>query len=608
MFERWRSKKEEPLAEKEPGDSKLIRVISDLQKSEDVFNLVTQEIFDRTPGKFESVKKVRQHFAGVKDKTQALHLARLIDSTLGTGTFRKLGFISSSIDAPKNVLKILRKDLIKTSFGKQVEKGYYIGVMENYDIQWSLEKVGRDAWQNFFDANGQTLDGIQSSTKVEGKDDKTTAEVTISGSQTYDWRELAHIGATTKNVSTRMAGGFGEGTKDLALILLRDYGAREVQFLSNDWKINFYLHEVPKGTYGKKVRGLYLKKQDRESKTGNELRITFYGKDAEARSQTVMSAKEFFYSSENPDFKEASFDNKKTGGFKVLPPLQERHGSRTRNGHFYQAGQRMHHGDREKWGTVQGVNVWIWEKILPKDRDRGMITIREMEKNVIPFIVDSMEGSDLKKSVYDFKPQWDKTIFYEVGYTMLENIAKRLSETGVKLTFEDEYLANDLGLEEQWITNLLKSQGYKACPRFMGNIGMIKISEKFKELQNHLRIEATPAEAQKIALLKRAAQEIGLEENEVKDVWIFSAENEKNIFHGQYNEYFYWMAVEKLGQSFMDALHVYAHEAAHKKGPHGSAQFEYYWQELFKKINEFSTTKKEGFDKLKQEWDILSKE
>jgi len=42
-----------------------------------------------------------------------------------------------------------------------------MNVAESYGIRWDAEKCGRDAFQNFFDANGGTLDGVTVSTEVE---------------------------------------------------------------------------------------------------------------------------------------------------------------------------------------------------------------------------------------------------------------------------------------------------------------------------------------------------------------------------------------------------------------------------------------------------------
>ena len=78
----------------------------------------------------------------------------------------------------------------------------------------------------------------------------------------YDWIELVHLGGSTKTESETTAGGFGEGTKILSLVLLRDYGAKKVIFSSQDWELEFYIDKVPHGSYrNEKDRGLFVKKR-----------------------------------------------------------------------------------------------------------------------------------------------------------------------------------------------------------------------------------------------------------------------------------------------------------------------------------------------------------
>ena len=126
--------------------------------------------------------------------------------------------------------------------------------------------------------------------------------------------------------------------------------------------------------------------------------------------------------------------------------------------------------------------------------------------------------------------------------------------------------------------------------------------EQFKDLQSHNRVEATKPEEAKIKLLQEAASKIGLLEDEVKDVWLFSQEGEKSPFIGQYNGMFYWLSRETLGKSFHDCLDTYVHEAAHKDGLHGDAKFEYGESARKKKITQFILDHKDEWDVLEEQW------
>jgi len=76
-----------------------------------------------------------------------------------------------------------------------------------------------------------------------------TGRVLIRAPQDYDWRELIHFGGTTKQDSETSAGGFGEGLKIAAFILLRDQGAKQVRAASRNWELDYYFSNVTPHNY-----------------------------------------------------------------------------------------------------------------------------------------------------------------------------------------------------------------------------------------------------------------------------------------------------------------------------------------------------------------------
>ena len=174
------------------------------------------------------------------------------------------------------------------------------------------------------------------------------------------------------------------------------------------------------------------------------------------------------------------------------------------------------------------------------------------------------------------------------------------------MEFEKEYVANDLPWGASWIGEALASQGFKLCRSYMKKVGMKGAVDQFKEWQSHNRVEASSGETKKIELLQKAARALGLSEDELKEVWIFSAEGEKSVIHGQYNTMFYWLARETLNQAFSDALHTYVHEAAHKEGPHGNAKFDYALQDRIQKIHRFILEHKSECDEMEKEWKSIA--
>lgn len=105
-----------------------------------------------------------------------------------------------------------------------------------------------------------------------------------------------------------------------AFVLLKEQGAKQVRAASRDWELDYYFDNVTLEAYRKPVKGLYAKKRTRDEQQGNYLEIIFEGDDADKKVKVFKNAKALFYSSENPDFQEASLNNKASGGFKILPP------------------------------------------------------------------------------------------------------------------------------------------------------------------------------------------------------------------------------------------------------------------------------------------------
>ena len=588
----------EPVTEsEEPKQRQLAEILDMLGTSEEILDFVAEKIFRDNPNEFKTIDDVKRYIRNSAEETP-LKLSKKIESSIGKGTMRTLSFMGTDPRAPRDVLKILEGKAKDESFEKKAEKGMYMGIMESYDVKWSFEKAARDIWQNFFDANEQTLDGIKSKVTIENG----TATIRLEGAQDYDWKELVHIGATNKEDAERSAGGFGEGAKILAFILLRDHSVREIKFISRNWEVQYYLADVPEESYTKKVRGLYVKKSKHEPIEGNVFEIVSDKVIAQREFADLEKARELFYSKGNPDFQKPNFDDHNRGGFKIQP-LSTSY-PYTGMGHFYMAGQRINYQSRDKWETVEGVNIWTWKKVLTNDRDRGLITQDEMKKRVIPFVIEGMKKDEQTQAVYDFKPYWDKGRTDDVAYQLQEKIVDALASQGVQLKFEPTYLSDDVNYfsRNRWIAEALGQKGYTICHNFLAKVGMKKVTERFKELQEHIRLEVTSSEKQRISLLQQAAREMGVDVADVKDVWVFGAENEKNIFHGQFNDMFYWLARELLRASFFDALHTYMHEVAHKSGPHGTPQFEYELQQQIKKIQQFMSGKRDLYKRLENEW------
>ena len=112
-----------------------------------------------------------------------------------------------------------------------------LSLLDTYKVRWDAPTVVRDVVQNFFDAAG-SLD------RVRIEVDKKKKTVRIEGPTVFALDLLRYLGGTTKSASDlRSAGGFGEGFKICALVLLRDFGVG-MEAGAGDWRIRPFLDEV----------------------------------------------------------------------------------------------------------------------------------------------------------------------------------------------------------------------------------------------------------------------------------------------------------------------------------------------------------------------------
>ena len=478
----------------------------------------------------------------------------------------------------------------RTTLADNYETFKYLGILDTYGVSWSMEKAARDTLQNFFDGNNKTLDGVVVKVAQEGED----YMIRVSNHAEYDFRRLMHLGGTTKADDQFSAGGFGEGTKVLALALLRDYGFSQVRFGSQNWELDFVLDDVPEGEYVEQRKGLFAGlNQTKKNRKGNFIEFRTKNPD---HAKAFVDARELFFSSDNPDFQNPSLDIPGVGGFKYLPKAK---GSRdTPKGNFYYVGQRRHF-DKEEWNTVEHVNLWTYvNDTLKKDRDRGIVSRRDLEDRVIPRILDATPADDLSRLVYQMKPIWSGTWSFEVGYKILEGIAKRLTDKGVKLQFEDKYLASTAFMPHIIRENLEK-EGYVICAGFLRDIGMKSAQDRFKEMQQHYRAVTTSDEAERINVLYEGVVPL---KRDRKEVWVFDRENERSIIQGQYDENFIWLSRETLRKPFHEALATYLHEVDHKHGSDQSAEFSYALTDTLGVVIRGITQQPDLYQRLEQRW------
>jgi hypothetical protein len=453
---------------------------------------------------------------------------------------------------------------IPPALEEQLRRGeYHVGtIVESFGVQWSTEKAARDIWQNFFDANDYSLSGIDA--QVE-QDPSGLYTITIEGDAPYDFRKLLHIGGTSKQHDPRSAGGFGEGSAIASFVLLRDHGAETVEFESVGWKLDFALRKVAKGVSTERERGLFAQLSTEGARQeGNQVKITTHNKEL---VDAILAAKDLFAHDQNPDFQQPTFASE-AGGFKVLLK-----GDRPQYGHLYDAGQRRHYTDDDKWNRVEGLHFWTTRRTLPKDRDRGKVTQREVDEHMVKSLVDGLAPPETSQALQALEPLWDKAGVYSVNDSLIRQLVTRLEAAKTTLTFPPECLANDVLTFD--LDPSLRSAGYRLCHPDLAKVGMKRKSEQLRELERHYKLEATEHQQQKIETLKAVA---ALLERTAKEVWLYSRQQEKNISRGHYpgEVEYVWITTEELELPFHEAVSTYIHELDHSFGKdatreHGTA-------------------------------------
>lgn len=112
-----------------------------------------------------------------------------------------------------------------------------LSILDTYKVRWNIPTVVRDVVQNFFDAAG-----CLAAVRIEI--DRKRHRVHIEGPVAFDLDLLRYIGGTTKSdAGLRTAGGFGEGFKICALVLLRDHHV-ELHTGAGDWQMRATFQDV----------------------------------------------------------------------------------------------------------------------------------------------------------------------------------------------------------------------------------------------------------------------------------------------------------------------------------------------------------------------------
>lgn len=481
-----------------------------------------------------------------------------------------------------------------STFNKGIEiHDYYLHLVASYGIKWNVEKCGRDSLQNFFDANGGTLNDVEIAMSQETPDDNQTPvyRLDISGQQTFSFKELLHIGATTKTTDGLTAGGFGEGAKMLSLSLLRDHDVDQIIFRSADWQLGFRLDDVPEHLTDREQQGLHAKVATGlphfEGST-----MTILSNNPQVLSG-IASTKRLFRSSENPDFQDMTIEtvllNGASFGIKIHDPIESGGKKSLSHGRLYIAGQRRHfthptseENDTDSWSTVPGMTISYGKDVKSGDRDRGTVPYYILD-GFIKAAVGQLPEEDLEKFIRSAEPLYeligDNTELNSItSYFVANALAKRMT-----LDFDPKYIAvkTSSAEDKKLVKQLIQEAGCVVCPSYFASIGMKDDSEFVKKLHEHRELTPSPEQQIRIDLLKDAVDALNsgfptVKYLSFKSVRLYNRTREKSPANGTFTGDKVWLAAEVLNSSdFNDALATVLHENDHVSGGDETADFSY---------------------------------
>lgn len=376
---------------------------------------------------------------------------------------------------------------------------------------WSNEKIARDLMQNFYDGNGHTLEGVD--LKVKQNDDGTYT-IRIDGKGIYNYEHLKRLGGSDKD-NPKDAGGFGEGSRIIAGSLLAK-GTNRVRFACKDWQMDFTTAENAR-THEEGVMRTLTKNEAQLD--GNY--VEFDTNDKEL-VEKIMDSKNYFYSPNNPDFRDLDIENE-FFGFKVSPD---------KNGNLYYI-QRFQTPDKKMDNGLQNMTLIFKQAAFGENfqnkggytidlnttRDRMAIEAEQMSELTRAY-AKTLPDADLVKAISALEPIFTsdncnsekfrrENKANNLSYQFAQNIIHEAASRGIKLDFEDKKIVY-VQESSEWRTNLsskeeafFKKEGYIFAN--MGTeLGIEDAESLYAKLHRPHSIKPTEQQAKQLQILNEA--------------------------------------------------------------------------------------------------------
>ena len=390
-----------------------------------------------------------------------------------------------------------------------------LGILSTYGVNWSRQGIIRDIWQNFYDGHGQTIDGVR--VKIQRTSHSSPYRVTIEGGAEYAHHLLVDIGGTSKANSQETAGHFGEGTKIVALLLLRDGHASRVVYSSANWSMEFSL----KTHQGSDAKMLCTTLHGTPRRAGNQIELEVT--DPTFVYLLLKGANNFAHSG-NPDMQNPTFSGP-VGGFKYLPD---------RNGKVYVGGQSFSTEEKEDdssdSNTYPNLVVWLNSKTkdFSLDRDRGALNQRQIRSRVLGPVLASMTNTDLERVIRKFEHLWPTSLTDSPSHPMESLLSSRKGQYALqtsldfmdaliyeaisrelKISFPEHCLSitdlvsEDLSIQER---DFLSRRGFRLYSKTMSLLGMPRYDERFLRANVGTIVAPRGSDVIKMGVLREATR------------------------------------------------------------------------------------------------------
>lgn len=376
---------------------------------------------------------------------------------------------------------------------------------------WSNEKIARDLMQNFYDGNGHTLEGVDLKVKQNGDG---TYTIRIDGKGIYNYEHLKRLGGSDKD-NPKDAGGFGEGSRIIAGSLLAK-GTNRVRFACKDWQMDFTTAENVR-THEEGVMRTLTKNEAQLD--GNY--VEFDTNDKEL-VEKIMDSKNYFYSPNNPDFRDLDIENE-FFGFKVTPD---------KNGNLYYI-QRFQTPDKKMDNGLQNMTLIFKQAAFGENfqnkggytidlnttRDRMAIEAEQMSELTRAY-AKTLPDADLVKAISALEPIFTsdncnsekfrrENKANNLSYQFAQSIIHEAASRGIKLDFEDKKIVY-VKESSEWRTNLsskeeafFKKEGYIFAN--MGTeLGIEDAESLYAKLHRPHSIKPTEQQAKQLQILNEA--------------------------------------------------------------------------------------------------------